>query len=140
MEQKFANNQKEECKRIWADWEKEARNQLLDQYCHDCLGDETVNEDGVPVFTYNNISRARPKNQAERNLVYALLEDKKMFNSMNNWLLAEACSIEEPTVNEFITFDSIVLGSSNDKGLFQMRCETVLEKSGKFVSQKRWEP
>ena len=111
MEQQFENNQKEEHQRIWADWEKEARNQLLDQYCCDCLGDETVDKDGVPFFTYNNISRAQPKNQAERNLVNALLEDKKMFNSMNNWLQAEACSIEEPTMNEFIRFNSIVLGS-----------------------------
>ena len=55
---------------------------------------------------------------------------------MNNWLLAEVCCIEEPTVNEFLRFDSIVLGSSNDKGLFQTRCEAVWHclKARKFRS------
>ena len=125
MQQHFDQHRKSGCLRIWQDWENNVKNALFNKACHQLLGDRAVDTDGEPIFTFNNITRANLQNQEEHDVVQALQAECNAINKLNNWMLCEACDIEEPNISETIWYNCIVCGAGNDKGVFQMRCEAI---------------
>ena len=101
------------------------KNILFEKAFHQLLGDHAVDEDGSLIFTFNNIIRANPRDVEEWEVVQALQAEHNAINSLNNWMLCEACDIEEPSISETIQYNSIVCGGANDKGIFQTQCEAI---------------
>ena len=70
VEQHFDRHQR--IMRIWQDWEKRVKNVLFKKACHQLLGDGAVDDDSSPIFTFNSIVRANPRNAEEQDVVQAL--------------------------------------------------------------------